>query len=502
LARDADEDSVLSEELRRPSKIVLPSEKEVAGFSQFWFVMTPDVFGDPNVVHAPACLLQCFYNPRLKGELRCHELELRSATIPWMTQAALMGPSRAIPLHTLMRNAATHCYGESMPGACTFCENPLDGSDEHILLSALGGRKRSTRVVCGDHNNAFGNTIDAALARQLAFFCNILGIRTGRGEETATLRNLTTTSGEQIDLRPGGRMFARTRIEDNPTSSNQRAIRIAVSSDERLRQLVPQYLRRYNRNASDLENVVVEERIEPGAAINFEIDLGDEQAYRCIAKMCLLLLASATGTNHVRGPDTASLRAFILDGSGDWDGLRREYQTEFPRPSEHSALPAYAHRIGVVADPAAQLAYGQIELFGIFRYTAILSEAWNGPAVGLHYGVNPVDGVGGDARIESRATSTASEIRARNAPAEQINERTRIVWPQVLQRQLDIAIRELVAESMERALGHLEDGAEITDEDRLRVAEEVSSRFVALVRNRPYREQLDLSRVLQAKEDD
>jgi len=389
-----------------------------------------------------------------------------------------------------------------MPNLCTFCDNPLDGSEEHILLSALGGRKRSTRVICAVHNNAFGSTIDVALTRQLAYFCNILGIQTGRREPSATLRNLVTTGGERVDVAPGGRMIAQTQINDTLTSPNQRSIDIAVASEERLRTLLPQYLRRHRRGTSDLENAVLEERIEPGAAIDFEIDLGDEEAFRCVAKMGLLLLASAVGTHHVRGVDTAGIRSFILDGSGAWDGLRREYETDFSRPAEHITLPAYAHRIGAVADASAQLAYAQVELFGMLRYTVIISEDWSGPAAGLQYGVNPVDGSGSDVHNEPRAIATASQIKARNATAQEINERVRAIWPRVHERQQEIAVNELVADSMERAFADLEEGAEIPDDVIEKLVQQAAGRYMAVMRNVPYREPLDLARVLRTSEDE
>src|ERR1700722_11666968 len=64
---------------------------------------------------------------------------------------------------------------------CIFCDNALgkDTKPEHILLSALGGRKTTKRVICSKHNEGFGGTIDDALAQQVSFLRNQLQLESG-----------------------------------------------------------------------------------------------------------------------------------------------------------------------------------------------------------------------------------------------------------------------------------------------------------------------------------
>jgi len=386
---------------------------------------------------------------------------------------------------------------------CTFCNSPLDGSVEHILLSALGGRKTSAKVICSTHNNAFGSTIDLALSSQLTYFSNILAIKTGRREDAPTLRNVMTVNNQRVDVLPGGRMVAKTRIEsaeptqvDGQPPSTERTIRISASSSESLKRLIPVYLKRYKKTAGDLKDAIAVERLEPGALINFTISLGDEPALRCVAKMGLLLLASAIGTEQVRGDDTAGLRKFILDGSGDWDGLRLDFETEFEMPAAHAALPAYCHRIGVVADPSAGLAYAQVQLFGAFRYSVILSERWAGSAVGLQYAVDPVTGTGGDERVTAKAAVTATEIKARSESAEDIGTRCRTVWGAVRERSNAILIDEVINESMASAFAGLKEGDEICAEVIGRLAEQVAMRFFARTRGVPFETPIDVQQLV------
>lgn len=67
---------------------------------------------------------------------------------------------------------------------CLFCDNELDAKTrpEHVLLSALGGRKTSRRVVCSECNGQFGSTIDKELAESVSMLRAKLGHESGAGK--------------------------------------------------------------------------------------------------------------------------------------------------------------------------------------------------------------------------------------------------------------------------------------------------------------------------------
>ena len=52
---------------------------------------------------------------------------------------------------------------------------------EHILLNSIGGRLKSSTLICKDCNSTFGNTFDSSLSKQLEFFANFLDIKRERG---------------------------------------------------------------------------------------------------------------------------------------------------------------------------------------------------------------------------------------------------------------------------------------------------------------------------------
>jgi poly-gamma-glutamate capsule biosynthesis protein CapA/YwtB (metallophosphatase superfamily) len=62
---------------------------------------------------------------------------------------------------------------------CLFCDSGLNeaSTPEHILHNALRGRKTTRHAICSAHNNAFGETIDDALASQVIAIRNLLQLK-------------------------------------------------------------------------------------------------------------------------------------------------------------------------------------------------------------------------------------------------------------------------------------------------------------------------------------
>jgi hypothetical protein len=88
---------------------------------------------------------------------------------------------------------------------CLFCESELtdDTKPEHILLNALGGRKTSRRLICSSHNQAFGGSVDKAMAEQVAVLRNMLQLDSGTGKDPPMLKGIDA-GGEKINFRSDG----------------------------------------------------------------------------------------------------------------------------------------------------------------------------------------------------------------------------------------------------------------------------------------------------------
>jgi len=64
---------------------------------------------------------------------------------------------------------------------CIFCNNPLDGSDEHIIPESVNGRLHSKLLICHNCNSKkFGRNIDPVLAETFKSLLFLLGLKNAR----------------------------------------------------------------------------------------------------------------------------------------------------------------------------------------------------------------------------------------------------------------------------------------------------------------------------------
>jgi hypothetical protein len=63
---------------------------------------------------------------------------------------------------------------------CTFCPNPIDDSDEHIIPNALNGRLHSKRIICSSCNKLFGENLEPAITNLFKPIIHILDLKNAR----------------------------------------------------------------------------------------------------------------------------------------------------------------------------------------------------------------------------------------------------------------------------------------------------------------------------------
>jgi len=93
---------------------------------------------------------------------------------------------------------------------CIFCTNPLDNSDEHIILDSLNGKLHSKELICSDCNSFFGRNLDGTAKEflnpiLLAFkLKNASGIKIEnlKGERKFILQKDGTVRQDKLDIVP------------------------------------------------------------------------------------------------------------------------------------------------------------------------------------------------------------------------------------------------------------------------------------------------------------
>ena len=120
---------------------------------------------------------------------------------------------------------------------CLYCPAILSPhtKPEHILLRALGGRKKSRRIACNKCNGELGSTIDKDISEQLSPISNLLNIIRDNKKPPPTLRNLDFGRDYKIDLSAGGRpVISKASVQTKKEGENIR-IQISSQDEERLK---------------------------------------------------------------------------------------------------------------------------------------------------------------------------------------------------------------------------------------------------------------------------
>lgn len=264
------------------------------------------------------------------------------------------------------------------------------GSEEHAVLSSLGGRKSSRSICCQKCNTDLGNQIDEPLADGLRFISTFLGIVTGRRKEAATLKSYGTHNDEKFDLLPGGRVQKSKVKIDREIDKEHGIVNISVSAKnlDEAKNLLEQQLNNFGKNVRDFQFGNITESIEYPEAISGTINLGLASQHRSLAKSALTYLATMISPQRLRSECFSSVIEYIL---GDKEELALTTITKMSFPPLPN-ISDVQHRIIISASEDKKIAIGLVELFGGLKFKVILTESWDGPDLQKGYAVNPLNG--------------------------------------------------------------------------------------------------------------
>ena len=333
---------------------------------------------------------------------------------------------------------------------CAYCGAHCDGSEEHVIQSALGGRVVSKRIACSSCNNSFSSTtggdIDKAVAKTFEIPRNLLCVFSGRNQPPPVLRNAGRLDGVPYDMLPGGvpqlRMVRKVEVSQGHTN-----VTLVAGTIEVARAQVAHLQRQYGEEL-DFQAARIGGRWATEPA-EFTITLGDSAECRGVAKMGFNLLASSRLID-VHSSEFDAMRKFVREGATVGDvGCHVDFINSFPLPQAEDDT---AHVVTVVADPNARHVVAYVSLFGGVRYSAVLSDSYSGPsfAVGLRHGCeNRHREVFRD--IEIPPSYDRSVIQRYTELAEQHWDGANAAFSKICRRYFDVARVKAIGEIVDRA---------------------------------------------------
>ena len=270
-------------------------------------------------------------------------------------------------------------------GQCALCRKPFavgDGSREHIIPNAIGGRKKVAGFLCRDCNSRTGQEWDSELARQLNPVSNLLGIKRERGSPPTMV--VETLAGRRLRHESGGRMTRhRVEISVEEIDGELRVSGSAPSTKELKKHLRRQARRDPRLKGVDLMSHAVATREYEPSPMHIELGFGDVAAGRSVVKSCVAL-AHLVG---VRLDDLEQAREFLRGKDAPCFGYYNETDVVSDRPGG-----VFFHCVHVQGNARTGMVVGYVEYFGYMRIVVGLSDAYRGSGFAETYAVDPVAG--------------------------------------------------------------------------------------------------------------
>lgn len=256
---------------------------------------------------------------------------------------------------------------------CYLCETEINDKNktiEHIVLNSIGGRLKSSKLICKNCNSKFGNTIYSNLSKQLEFFANCLDIKRERGvvQEIEMLRE---TTGEKYKVNSKGIPKPSKPIVKEITKGSTTEIEIKARSKKELAGILK------GLKGKKYPNINVEQFIEKAEIVRERISeplkitltIGGKESMPEILKMAINFYVEET-------EDIESIRNAIED-------LKRNSADKVEPIILNEPLftlndDEITHSIFINGSSKEKKLYVIIELYSVVQFIVKLSDNYNG----------------------------------------------------------------------------------------------------------------------------
>lgn len=252
---------------------------------------------------------------------------------------------------------------------CFLCNTNLTNKNrsiEHIILNSIGGRLKTTDLLCRECNSKFGHDSDAELAKQLAFLSAIFLLKRDSGV-IPTIRGGKHPNGESYNLVEGIYPVRTKPLFTKEFIDGKLSISLSARNMKEFRAMLVGIKNKYGQLDIDKTiedaNVIEEHFSQP---LKFNMKIGGELAFRSIAKTAIEYYihtqASVKSVNHLfeylKGHEKLSIVKLFS-------------------PLNHVCVleeKEVLHIIHLVGNPNDKLLYCYIEFFGSFSFLVLLSN--------------------------------------------------------------------------------------------------------------------------------
>lgn len=256
---------------------------------------------------------------------------------------------------------------------CYICECEISQDNiykEHIILNSIGGRLKSSSLICNKCAPHFDG-IDAALGKQLNTIGLILDIKRDRYKNPYTKAKIVST-GEEVSLISGGKIALIKPTIDVRYDGDNVYLSVSTRDENQMREALNGLKRNHPWiDVQELMSNAIKRQEFIDSPIKFQLPFGGEEAFRAICKMATSFYIYKGGErNHI-----SHLILYIIDGQ-----LNNTVWHYYPEnvTNYNSENIEFLHTLFVVGNPSEKILYAYIELFSTFKFLVLLSDRYTG----------------------------------------------------------------------------------------------------------------------------
>lgn len=266
---------------------------------------------------------------------------------------------------------------------CYMCDEEITKANrtkEHILLNAIGGRLKSTELICRTCNSERGQDCDSVLAEQLNFFANQLGISREDGKAPPPVSGIIEETQEAWSILAGGKpSMPDPIVKKIPQDGGGFVFNIETDNEETLRSIVAGIARKHP--GLDVEAAIqgAERRREYlPHPVKFKLEFGGPLGFRAACKMAINYYLYSGGdvraikhlVPYIRGAEDREIGWFYFPSKPVIFGREQD---------------EILHALIVNADPDERILCVYLEFFGTIRKLVLLNDNYEGPKLQQAY---------------------------------------------------------------------------------------------------------------------
>lgn len=268
------------------------------------------------------------------------------------------------------------------PSYCALCEEQIIDSNnswEHIILNAIGGRRKVNGFICKSCNDSTGHIWDTALAKQLNPLSLLLKINRERGDAPSQV--FETTKGEKITFQSDGHMtLSKPDFKLEPVGDLME-LRINARSSKEAREIATGLKRKYpNLDIEELMRKAEVKSYNLQDALKIRVSFGISDAGRSIVKSVLALAVQ----NGIDPQSCQNALRYLKDVRAE-KCLGFYYARDILLDRPQSKV---FHCVAISSNIQTGCLLGYVENFGAQRIVVCLSDSYSGPDVHDIYAID------------------------------------------------------------------------------------------------------------------